>query len=316
MMPLVSVLIPAFNVEDYIEEAVESITNQTYKNLEIIIVDDFSTDSTYHKISQLKSKDNRIKIFRNSENFKISKTLNFAFSVCTGKYIVRMDGDDISEKNRIEKKIIYLEKNKQIDLVGCSVNSINSSGKQIGSRKFSSSQKNLDKNLRFITPVLHIWAARRHVYESINGYREELNGAEDYDFLLRMKSSGFIYSNLEDYYGYSVRIGRTGNTNHNLGLKQIKLHQYIYALYKERLRSTDNSDSLNINALNKYIKSYGISNYLYNLSCKFLIQSLENKNEKKYFQMVINLIKSSISPHQVIFISSRIYTRLINKIYK
>ncbi|NQV78496.1 MAG: glycosyltransferase, partial [Lutibacter sp.] len=76
--PLVSVIIPVYNVELYVEKAINSIINQTYQNLEIIIVDDCSTDKTYSIVESLSKKDKRIKLIRNSKNLKISKTLNKA----------------------------------------------------------------------------------------------------------------------------------------------------------------------------------------------------------------------------------------------
>ena len=79
-MDLVSVIMPTYNVEKYVGEAIESILNQTYENFEFIIVDDCSTDSTYEICKKYANQDSRIKLYKNSENLKISKTLNFALS--------------------------------------------------------------------------------------------------------------------------------------------------------------------------------------------------------------------------------------------
>ena len=116
--PLISVLIPVFNVELYVRQAINSITNQTYKNLEIIIVDDCSADSTYNIVKQLQESDNRIKLFRNSKNLKIAETLNYALSQASGEYIARMDGDDYSDPTKIEKQYTFLLNNPDFVLVG------------------------------------------------------------------------------------------------------------------------------------------------------------------------------------------------------
>ena len=110
---LVSVIIPVYNVELYVEEAIQSIQKQTYKNIEIIIVDDNSSDKTYSIVSHLKKHYSRIKLYKNEKNYQISTTLNRAFLNSTGEYIVRMDGDDISMPDRIEKMVSALEKNNE-----------------------------------------------------------------------------------------------------------------------------------------------------------------------------------------------------------
>jgi glycosyltransferase involved in cell wall biosynthesis len=97
-LPLISVIIPTYNVENYIIDSVNSIINQTYKNIEIIIVDDNSNDNTFKILNSLKELDSRIKLYKNNKNLKIVNTLNFAISVSSGEYIARMDGDDISYK--------------------------------------------------------------------------------------------------------------------------------------------------------------------------------------------------------------------------
>lgn len=115
--PLVSVLIPCYNVEDYVVESVSSIMDQTYTNLEIIIINDCSTDNTTDKLEELASKDNRIKIYKNEINLKLIKTLNKGIELCSGKYIARMDADDISFPTRIEKQVDFLERNDDYDVV-------------------------------------------------------------------------------------------------------------------------------------------------------------------------------------------------------
>lgn len=115
--PLVSVLIPCYNVESYVEEAINSILNQTYTNLEIIVINDCSTDNTGVILQQLAQKDSRITVFNNPENLKLIKTLNKGIELCHGDYIARMDADDIALPTRIEKEVNFLEKHKDHDIV-------------------------------------------------------------------------------------------------------------------------------------------------------------------------------------------------------
>ena len=116
--PLVSVLIPCYNCEKYVEEAVMSIIKQTYSNLEILVIDDGSTDNTKTILQRLAQKDSRIRYIKNEENLKLIKTLNKGLDLCNGKYIARMDADDISLLTRIEKQVDFLETHPEIGVVG------------------------------------------------------------------------------------------------------------------------------------------------------------------------------------------------------
>ncbi len=115
--PLVSVLIPCYNVEEYVEESVNSILDQTYTHLEVIAINDCSTDNTGKILYALAAKDSRIKVVENEQNLKLIKTLNKGISLCNGEYIARMDADDISLPTRIEKEVDFLENNKDHDIV-------------------------------------------------------------------------------------------------------------------------------------------------------------------------------------------------------
>lgn len=116
--PLVSVIIPCYNSEKYVEQAVRSIMNQTYKNLEILITDDCSADSSFVILQRLAEEDSRIKLFKNEQNQKIVRTLNALIECANGKYIARMDADDISLPKRIEKQVAFMEENPDIAICG------------------------------------------------------------------------------------------------------------------------------------------------------------------------------------------------------
>lgn len=115
--PLVSVLIPCYNAEDHVEQALNSILEQTYSNLEIIAINDCSTDRTSAILHSMAKKDSRIRVVDNEENLKLIKTLNKGVALCSGVYIARMDADDIALPERIEKEVRFLEKNLDHDIV-------------------------------------------------------------------------------------------------------------------------------------------------------------------------------------------------------
>lgn len=113
--PLVTVFIPVYNCEDYINECLDSILNQTYRNIEVLLVDDGSTDRSVEKIKAYS--DPRIRLIRNERNMGIPFTRNVGLIEAKGKYMAIMDADDISSPDRIAKQVAYLEKNPDIDAV-------------------------------------------------------------------------------------------------------------------------------------------------------------------------------------------------------
>jgi len=118
-VPTVSVIMPSYNVGKYIGEAMESILNQTFNDFEFIIIDDASSDNTINEIQ--KHKDPRIKIIENQDNSGPGACMNKAMRIAQGKYIARMDADDISHPSRIQKLYNFLEENSSIDVCGCSM---------------------------------------------------------------------------------------------------------------------------------------------------------------------------------------------------
>lgn len=117
-LPLVSVIIPCYNAGRYVEEAVESILNQTYKRLEIIAIDDGSTDDTKDILRRLQHKDNRLNIIENGQNLKLVNTLNKGLYFSNGDFVARMDADDIALPSRIEKQVEFLYANPDVGLLG------------------------------------------------------------------------------------------------------------------------------------------------------------------------------------------------------
>ena len=116
MKPLVSVVMPAYNGEKYIGEAIESVLNQTYGNLELIIVEDKSEDNTLCVIQ--KYEDARIHLYMNSENKGIAYSTNLAIQNSAGKYIALLDDDDIALPKRLEWQVDFMEKHEEVDILG------------------------------------------------------------------------------------------------------------------------------------------------------------------------------------------------------
>lgn len=128
--PTISVILPAYNAERFLREAIDSILRQTYKDFELIILNDGSTDKT-EEIA-LSYTDARIRYVKNRQNLKLIKTLNKGIELARGKYIARMDADDISLPNRFEEEVKFLEKHPDLSVVSCYPYNIGMDGKFLG----------------------------------------------------------------------------------------------------------------------------------------------------------------------------------------
>lgn len=110
--PEVSVIMPAYNAERYIEEAVESVLNQTLSDLELIIIDDCSKDRTMEIVNRLSQSDPRIHVIKNKVNSGVAKTRNYGLELSRGKYVAFLDSDDIWHKDKLEKQVSLAKKSK------------------------------------------------------------------------------------------------------------------------------------------------------------------------------------------------------------
>jgi glycosyltransferase involved in cell wall biosynthesis len=181
---MISVVMPVYNGEKYLKEAIESILNQTYRDFEFIILNDGSTDKTEDII--LSYNDPRIRYVKNKTNLQIVKALNKGIKLSCGKYIARMDADDISLPNRLEKQVSFLEKHKEIGVLGSSVQTIDAFGIPINTLNFPETHVLIKWFLCFYCPVAHPATMLRRNILDFNPYQERPKHAEDYDLWTRL----------------------------------------------------------------------------------------------------------------------------------
>ena len=190
--PLVSVLIAAYNEEDWIEKALESIVSQTYKNIEIIVVDDGSTDDTLKILETKRQEDRRINIIT-QENKGLTRSLNIGISKCNGKYIARMDADNISRKDRIQKQVTFLTKNADYTVVGSWRKEIDEKG-NIKKRKFPVKNEEIKKWLIRACVISHSAAMIQAHKLRHYMYDESFKTSQDYDLWVRMAKKEKFYN--------------------------------------------------------------------------------------------------------------------------
>ncbi len=194
--PIVSVLMPVYNGEKYLAEAIESVLNQTFTDFEFIIINDGSTDNSEQIIKRYS--DTRIQYFNNEGNKGLIYSLNKGISFSKGKYIARMDADDISLPKRFEKQVLFLESHKEIGICGASAYRINSDGNKIGLVGRICNPEVLKASLLFSNPFIHplIMMERNLIINNL--YDSSFQHIEDYELWVRLleKSKG---ANLPDY---------------------------------------------------------------------------------------------------------------------
>jgi glycosyltransferase involved in cell wall biosynthesis len=193
--PLVSVIMPAFNAEKYIAEAMHSILNQTYTNIELIVFDDGSSDQTRHVINQLL--DDRIIKVLSDQNRGVVYARNAMIDLAKGKYIALMDADDISDPSRIEKQVNSLEAG-ECDLCGSAHWSLN---EDLNVRK-KSKDKFSDADLRALLAVYcslcnSTVTARAEMFKRFK-YDTSILTSEDYYLWVQMAAAGYRFMNLKE----------------------------------------------------------------------------------------------------------------------
>lgn len=185
--PLVSVIMPAYNAERYIAEAIQSILDQTYSRFELIIINDCSQDHTLDVVKRFALKDKRIKVFSNDENLKLSKSLNRGIRESRGKYIARMDADDVSLPTRLEEQVIYMEEHPDVGILGAPMNIVNEKGDLIGKREYLKKDADIRKKIFYFSPFCHpVIMLRKSVLNKSGLYDHYYNPAEDYDLYFRV----------------------------------------------------------------------------------------------------------------------------------
>jgi len=201
MEPLVSIIIATYNREKYLKRAIQSIFEQSYKNFEIIIVDDSTNDKVAKIVQEIKNEHDNIIYIKNDQRLGFTKSLNKGIEIARGKYIARLDDDDFwADKKKLEKQIRFLENYPEYVLVGGGVIVINEMGQEI--RRYLNPEKDeeIRKVMLFECPFSHSNVVfRKETWEKVGGYNDELN--EDWDLWCRFGRVGKFY-NFPEYFNF------------------------------------------------------------------------------------------------------------------
>lgn len=198
-MDKVSVIMAVYNCVSTVGESIESILGQTYKNIEFIICDDGSSDGTYEVVKAYREAyPDKIILLKNGENRRLAFSLNRCLEYVTGKYVARMDGDDISESGRLEKQVEYLRVHPEVQLVGTAMKRFSDKGTtDIVHTVVHPDRRTLRKRLPFYHATIMTY---KSVYEKLGGYTvsPKITRTEDYELWFRFYREGFAGDNIDE----------------------------------------------------------------------------------------------------------------------
>lgn len=277
----VSIIMSTYKEEEiFLRQSIESILNQTYKDFEYIIILDNPNNKLHMKIiNDYADKDKRIKFYINEQNMGLTASLNRGLSLAKGKYICRMDADDISINNRLGLQKEYLE-NNGFDLIGGISQMIDEDGKVIYSiKKVPTDLNKIKKSLKYNQVISHpTWFGKKEVFDKLNGYRN-MPLCEDYDFTLRAVLQGYKISNIDEVV-LKYRMTTSSISRSNL------YEQYLFAKYITKKYSNNEvadiksaKDYVEKNNKEKVAKRYLKANQRFN-------ELLMDIEEKKYLSFV------------------------------
>jgi glycosyltransferase involved in cell wall biosynthesis len=195
--PLISVIIPAYNAEKYIDASIQSILKQSHQHFEIIIIDDGSTDNTWKIIQQYGEHDDRIRTYRNDANVGIGGTRNKGIALAKGRYIAWQDADDISLPSRLQQQVSYLEAHKEIGVVGGWLEFFGAHTK-LTVRKYEEADAQLRRTIFRYSPIAQPAAmVRKECYDAVGIYNPSYTVSEDLDVWFRIGSM-YAFGNVQE----------------------------------------------------------------------------------------------------------------------
>lgn len=221
-LPLVSVVMPVFNSAKYLGKSLDSVVKQTYSNIEIIVINDGSKDRSSEIIG--KFKDSRIKLINFKRNKGIVSALNKGLDLAKGKYIIRMDSDDIAHKDRVKKQVEFMEAHPKIGVCGSAI-------KVIGRKNYTwfppTNSEDIKLKMFLESPIAHPSVCIRKKILEVNNLRYDVNYefAEDYKLWVDM-SRYCEMANLDDvllrYRVHSTQIGATKTKMQQKSVMKVK----------------------------------------------------------------------------------------------
>lgn len=223
---MISVIMSTYNRGQKISRSVESILQQTVRDIEFIICDDCSTDDTYATLQKIAKSDDRVKLIRNEHNMGLQKSLNRCLSISNGDYIARMDDDDFSLPDRFETQLKFLQDNLEYSFVGSNADEVFDDHSLVTDLPSHPDEFDLIKRNPYVHPSIMM---RASVIKAVCGYSEAVNHlrVEDYELWMRLYKNGYKGANIKrPLVKYSKSFTNTRFLDRKNTIRLV--HQYIY----------------------------------------------------------------------------------------
>jgi glycosyltransferase involved in cell wall biosynthesis len=275
-IPTVSILMSVHNGEKYLEQTLQSITSQTYTDFEVIIINDCSTDQTSNILGKYKDNE-KFKIINNESCLGLTKSLNIGISKARGKYIARLDADDIALPERLSIQKQFLDDNKDIVCIGSASIIIDENGNKTGFKKVVSNIDTLKFRMILANQISHPSAFfRTEIIKKIGGYNENYKYAQDFNLWSRLLKAGYKISNIEK----PLILYRVHNKSISQGSKQSEAYNCAIKIIRENISNyiniTDIDWQIFFTATHKHtVKTYKDLKVSYNIL---------NNIKKSYFE--------------------------------
>lgn len=299
--PDISVVMAVYNGEEYLLDAIRSIQTQTFNNFELIIINDASDDRTAELLQTIG--DPRIRVFTNERNVGLTKSLNKALRHCRGRFIARMDADDLSHPLRFEKQLAFLESHRDCALVGSSYYVINDKGITVSLVQVVTDPAQLKAGLKQQNWFGHgSVMMRQSALAQVGGYDEEFRYAQDYDLWLRL-SERFEVANINEplYFWRSTQQAISSAKAHE--------QQQFAELAKQKMKArAGRASSLPDRSLSQadVVVSVIVPTYNRPDMLKEAIQSILEQTFQQYEIIVVNDAGQDVAPVVAAFNSPKI----------
>ena len=230
--PVVSILMPVYKTSQYLREAIDSILSQTYTDFELIVLNDCSPDDAEEVLDEYQ--DSRIVRYLGKQNVGLANVLNIGMQMAKGKYVARMDSDDLSTPDRLKVQVDYLERHPDIDLCSCGMKLF---GAKDGAWVRDSDPEMVKITALFFSPILHassVW--RRETFERFDlRFKQDMVPAEDYDLWCRALSCGLHLVNIPDcMYLYRIHSNQATENTTKTSRKEMEVRErFLHTIYPD-----------------------------------------------------------------------------------
>lgn len=309
---MISVVMPAYNAENYIVESIDSILNQTFSDFEFIIVNDGSTDNTGEITQQYAAQDKRIRILH-TKHVGVGMARNAGVEMARYDWIATMDADDVALPTRLEKSMRAARQHPEIVLCGGHIQNIDINGKILG-RKFSTinspSTKAQFHALRQQGKVIrapHVTTFfKKDIFIKAGGYQAKFDGVEDMDLIDRMSDHGIVLVSPDVYVQCHIH---TNSVCYQQYIKQVMLSEYITSR-RQRLVKGDTAmpDVETFLAAFKRTRIRYLNLYRIALGAHYHRKATYYYGDKRYGYLLVNLLASFVlTPHFIKQFGERLF---------